>query len=272
MRIDAHVHMMGGKQNSGQLMEQLRKAGFDGAVVFSEAPDGMLGRSGTNKERLERLIKYTQDQKNLYPFYFIDPTQEDALNQLEEARNAGAVGYKIICNHFYPSDVRAMDVYRWIAAHDMPLMFHSGILYDGINVSGKYNRPCEFEPLLSVENLRFSIAHLSWPWVDECIAVYGKFNAFLENHPDGKAAKMYLDITPGTPPTFREGALNHVFGNGFHVEDVVFWGSDNRAEEYDADYAEKIRERDSEIFRKLGISKEQQEKIYYDNFMEFLKI
>lgn len=272
MKIDAHVHMSGGEKDSGKLMESLHEAGFDGAVVFSEAPDGMLGKSGNNRERLERLIAFTKDQKKLFPFYFIDPTQEDALEQLQEAKEAGAVGYKIICNHFYPSDARAMEVYRWIAENDMPLMFHSGILYDGINVSGKYNRPCEFEPLLSVENLRFSIAHLSWPWVDECIAVYGKFNAFLENHPNGKAAKMYLDITPGTPPTFREGALNHVFGNGFKVEDIVFWGSDNHAADYNVGYARKIRERDTELFEKMQLSEKQQQKIYYDNFMEFLKV
>lgn len=271
MRIDAHVHMRGGEKEPDRLMEKLNRAGFDGAVVFSEAPDGMLGRTGTNRERLERLIRYTEKQENLFPFYFIDPTQGDARDQLREAREAGAVGYKIICSHFYPSDERAMEVYRWIAEHDMPLMFHSGILYDGINVSGKYNRPCEFEPLLSIENLRFSIAHLSWPWVDECIAVYGKFNAFLENNPDGKAAKMYLDITPGTPPTFRKEALTHVFGNGFKVEDIVFWGSDNQTVDYQAEYAKKIRERDEEIFEELQISREQQEKIFYQNFMSFLK-
>ena len=151
-------------------------------------------------------------------------------------------------------------------------MFHSGILYDGINISGKYNRPCEFEPLLSIEGLQFSVAHLSWPWVDECIAVYGKFNAFLERNPGGKAAKMYLDITPGTPPTFREGALTHLFGNGFKVEDIVFWGSDNHAEDYDHAYAERIRKRDYEIFEKLGLPREQQEKIFRDNVREFLRL
>lgn len=272
MKIDAHVHMSGKEEKADLLKRRLQQAGFDGAIVFSEAPDGMLGKSGTNRERLERLIKYTGGQENLYPFYFIDPTQKDSLEQLEEAKDAGVKGYKIICSHFYPSDDRAMEVYRWIAAHNMPLMFHSGILYDGINVSGKYNRPCEFEPLLAVENLRFSIAHLSWPWVDECIAVYGKFNAFLESHPNGKAAKMYLDLTPGTPPTFREGALTHVFGNGFQVEDIVFWGSDNHAENYNAEYAGRIRERDTEIFHKLKLSKRQQEKIYYDNLIKFLGI
>lgn len=272
MRIDAHVHMTGNEVDSSKLTKELENAGFDGAIVFSPSPNGMLGKSGSNRERLDALIRYTDGKENLYPFYFIDPTQEDASEQLAQAKEAGVKGYKIICNHFYPSDERAMAVYHQIASYNMPLMFHSGILYDGINVSGKYNRPCEFEPLLSIEGLRFSIAHLSWPWVDECIAVYGKFNAFLERNPGGKAAKMYLDITPGTPPTFREGALTHVFGNNFNVEDIVFWGSDNHAENYDWAYAKRIQERDEEIFEKLGLSQDQQEKIFQKNVKEFLRV
>lgn len=271
MRFDAHVHMHGGQANSDELLGRLKEAGFDGAVVFSPAPNGMLGESGTNEQRLEHLLKYTKGKDTLFPFYFIDPTEEDALWQLRNAKEAGAVGYKVICNHFYPGYERAMKVYHWIAENHMPLMFHSGILYDGINVSGKYNRPCEFEPLLSVEGLRFSMAHVSWPWTAECIAVYGKFNSFLERNPGGKAAKLYLDITPGTPPTFRQDTMTHVFGNGFHVEDEVFWGSDNFVEDYNTEYARRIRERDDEIFAKLGLSKELRNDIYYKNFMEFLK-
>ena len=112
MRIDAHVHMTGNETDCSGLMEGLERAGFDGAIVFSPSPDGMLGKTGSNQERLEKLIRYTQGQEKLYPFYFIDPTQEDALAQAEAARAAGVKGYKIICSHFYPSDERAMEVYR----------------------------------------------------------------------------------------------------------------------------------------------------------------
>ena len=51
MRIDAHVHMHGQEKDSGEFMKRLEMAGFDGAVVFSTAPDGMfgLGKTGTPK-------------------------------------------------------------------------------------------------------------------------------------------------------------------------------------------------------------------------------
>ena len=66
---------------------------------------------------------------------------------------------------------RQLEVYRWIAEQHMPLMFHSGILYDGINASGKYNRPCEFEPLYLWLVCVFPVAHVHGPGLVECIAV-----------------------------------------------------------------------------------------------------
>ncbi|HIS25956.1 MAG TPA: hypothetical protein IAA57_03490 [Candidatus Pullilachnospira intestinigallinarum] len=271
MRIDAHVHMNGEEKDSGKLMKNLERAGFDGAVLFSPSPNALFGKKMSNQERLEHLLQYTRGRDLLYPFYFVDPTEEDAEEQVKAAKEAGVKGYKIICNHFYPGDERAIMIYQWIADHKMPLMFHSGILYDGINVSGKYNRPCEFERLLSIKGLKFSLAHISWPWTGECIAVFGKFNCFKEQNPDGKAASMFLDLTPGTPPTFREDALRHVFGNGFHVDTCTFWGSDNVAEDYNWEYAKQIRERDEEIFGKLGLSQTYQDDIFQGNFRRFLE-
>ncbi|MFQ9151331.1 MAG: hypothetical protein ACLR6B_07075 [Blautia sp.] len=33
---------------------------------------------------------------------------------------------------------------------------------------------------------------------------------------------MFLDLTPGTPPTFRKPVLTDVYGNGFDVEQTTF--------------------------------------------------
>lgn len=272
MRIDGHVHMFGETKVSREaFVERLNEAGFDAATVFSESPNGMLGEVVAWEKRLENVLRFAGDKKQVYPFYFVDPTDPDACHQIELAKKAGIMGYKIICNHFYPGDERAMETYHAIAESGLPLMFHSGILYDGINVSGKYNKPCEFEPLLSIKGLRFSLAHVSWPWTGECIAVYGKFNSYLGSNPDGDASSMHLDITPGTPPTFREEVMRHVFGNGFAVEDRVFWGSDNGVNDYNAVYAKKIRERDEEIFANIGLSCDQVERIFSKNFLKFLE-
>ena len=216
-------------------------------------------------------MEFTAGEELLFPFFFLDPTEEDALSQMKDALEAGVKGFKIICTHFYPSDPKVLEACRWAAEKGVPVMFHSGILYDGINVSGKYNRPCEFEALLSVEKLRFSMAHVSWPWTDECIAVYGKFDSYKKREPSGKAASLYLDLTPGTPFTYREGMLTHLLGNDFQVEDILFWGSDNSVENYRPDYVKKWVEKDCGIYRRLGLSEHAMNKIYSDNYLHFLK-
>lgn len=273
MRIDAHIHMMtdGSQTDRSDFLDRLHQGGMDAGVIFSPAPGRMFGGSAADyRERVECVLRFTRDESNLFPFYFLDPTDKDAAQQVEYALSCGIMGFKIICNHFYPGDERAMDTYRCIAEKGAPLMFHSGILYDGINVSGKYNRPCEFEPLLSVSGLRFSMAHVSWPWTDECIAVFGKFSSYLERNPDGKAADMHLDLTPGTPFTYREGMLTHLLENEFPAKGVIFWGSDNSIENYRPSYVQKWVETDTVIYKKLGLTQEEIDCVYGQNFLRFL--
>ena len=136
MRIDAHVHMgmMGEKPDREEFLKRLKEAGMDGAAVFSPSPSG---NEKDYRKRLERVIGFTKGEELLFPFFFLDPTQEDAHSQMEDALEAGVKGFKIICTHFYPSDPKVLEACRWAAEKGVPVMFHSGILYDGINVSGK---------------------------------------------------------------------------------------------------------------------------------------
>jgi hypothetical protein len=53
--------------------------------------------------------------------------------------------------------------------------------------------------------LRFSLAHLSWPWVDECIALFGRFRAAAGWQLD--RCQMWIDTCRGTPDAWREEAL-----------------------------------------------------------------
>lgn len=273
MRIDAHIHMQtdGSGTDRSDFLDRLHQGGMDAGVIFSPAPGKMFGGvSGSYQERVESVLRFTRDESSLFPFFFLDPTEADAARQVDYALSCGVRGFKIICNHFYPGDERAMETYRCIAERKAPLMFHSGILYDGINVSGKYNRPCEFEPLLSIEGLRFSLAHISWPWTDECIAVFGKFSSYLERNPGGKAASMYLDLTPGTPPTYRAGMLTHLLGNDFPAKGVMFWGSDNCVEHYRPEYVRKWVETDASIYETLGLTQQDIDRVYSQNYIDFL--
>jgi predicted TIM-barrel fold metal-dependent hydrolase len=62
-----------------------------------------------------------------------------------------------------------------------------------------------FEALVHFPKLRFSLAHMSWPWVDECIAVFGRFRAAADW--DIARSQMWVDTCRGTPDAWREEAL-----------------------------------------------------------------
>ncbi len=270
MILDCHIHSSVGKPNPKRLMAEMKQGGIDGGVVISLPPACFVHFKGPNKpqQRLETVMKWTAGAKTLFPFYWIDPTEKDAVAQVKAAVKAGIAGFKTICNHFYPGDTAAMDTYRDIAKANKPLLFHSGILWDGQN-SSKYNRPAEFEALIDVPKLRFALAHISWPWVDECIALYGKFQAAHASRPD-PSCEMFIDTTPGTPEIYRREALTKIFTVGYRVADNVLFGTDASTGEYGYEWAKVWLCRDQDIYRSVNLDQAGQDKVFYKNLLRFL--
>ena len=111
------------------------------------------------------------------------------------------------------------------------------------------------------------MGHCSWPWHDECIAVYGKFlNYYLKR----RSSEMFFDITPGTPKIYREDLLTKLFTVGYDVDNNIMFGTDSLSTEYSPEWVSDWLKTDNEIFDKLGVTNEQREKIYEKNFMRFL--
>ena len=210
---------------------------------------------------------------------FIDPTEPDALEQAELAGRKGILGFKIICSQHFPCDDRAMPVYNKIAELKKPVLFHSGILYDGRNASGNYNRPCNFEGLLSVDGLRFALAHISWPWTDECIAVYGKFNNAFSRSGKGGAGEMFIDVSPGTPRPYRKAVFDRLLFAGYNIKTNLLYGIDTSVGPYSSSYAKDILAYDESLFDeyyKTGgmfgreLDADFRDYLYYKNLLRFV--
>jgi predicted TIM-barrel fold metal-dependent hydrolase len=122
-----------------------------------------------------------------------------------------------------------------------------------------------------IPGLRFSLAHISWPWCDECIAVYGHFQS---NKHSGriKDSEMFIDFTPGTPPVYRKEAIDKVLTSGAECRDNILFGVDCVANNYSSDYAASIIARDNDIFASLCLGDDFKEKYYEKNLMRFLGI
>ena len=268
--LDAHIHLWDGPDGPDTFYGKLQDAGFSGGSLISRAPEsflvGMQSRR-TAAERVDEVLQWCSGMEELYPLFWIDPLEDGAVDQVHMAAESGVLGFKVICDRYFPGDDTAMTVYSAIAALGKPLLFHSGILWDG-KVSSKFNRPGEFESMLEVDKLIFALAHISWPWTNECIAVYGKFLNAVGRRP-GLSSEMYVDVTPGTPPIYREDALMKLTMTGYDIADNVLFGVDSMASNYNPGWAGEWIQRDSDILDRLGLS-DIKSRYFGDNLKRFL--
>ena len=270
MILDGHIHIDEGTPEPTKLKTSMNAADVEGGVLLSLRPASFNGAMETPspQARLDNLFAWSEAGEAFYPFFWIDPTETDAVSQVEVAVDRGVAGFKVICDHFMPGDPRAMRTYRAIAEADRPILFHSGILFD-MKPSGQYTRPVNFEALIDVSGLRFALAHISWPWVDECIAVYGKYRAARRRKPD-LDVEMFIDTTPGTPKFYREDALKKLMA--YNTESHVFFGSDNRVNPYRSEYAAEWAQRDAKILGGLDVDPDVIGAIFSGNLKRFLGV
>ena len=288
MILDGHIHIGRGDPNPTDLAEKMQVAGAAGGVIISMPPVCFLpsddrvpsdarpddmpvwGAPAAADERLDNLFAWTDGPAEFFPFFWIDPTEDDAVDQVARAVERGVAGFKVICSHHYPGDERAMGVYRAIAEADKPMLFHSGILWDG-KPSSNYSRPAGFEDLLPVPRLRFALAHISWPWCDECLAVYGKFRAAKQRRPS-LSCEMFIDTTRGTPLIYRRDALTKLFTVGYELEGNVFFGSDCMTGSYGVERTRDTIRFDRDVLAELGLSDAVQEQVFSGNLRRFLGV
>ena len=263
-----HIHAHNKKAEPEKLLGHMAKAGVYGGCVFSTKLAENNPEVGISfEERMKEVLAWSEGYEGrIFPILWIHPYEENIFEKLRIAKEKGICGFKIMCSNYYIYEEQCIKVLEEIAKLDMPVIFHTGILWDG-QVSSEYNRPVNWEALLRIKGLRFSMGHCSWPWVDECVALYGKF---LNSRLKGDTAEMFFDITPGTPQIYREDLFNKLFNIGYDVGDNIMFGTDSNAEEYSESWPAEWLELDGEIMDKMGVSLKNREKIYHDNLMRFL--
>lgn len=274
MLFDTHVHIANGQTPEPEtILRSMDEFGVDKTALFAEEPayweTRQSEREKHNDARLSRLMRWCEKSGGrLVPIYFINPTEPDAIRQVHRALDAGAAGFKIICETFFPGDQRAMPVYAEIAGLNKAILFHCGTLWDfGSNAA--YNRPAEFEAMLYVPKLRFALAHIGWPWCDETIATYGKFCA-MEGSPLYTGQKMYIDMTPGTPDCYRREVLRKlVFVDYEHMNERLMLGTDCFTNDFSAQAARNLAKGDGDLLREAGMPEEGVLRMQGRNAMEF---
>jgi predicted TIM-barrel fold metal-dependent hydrolase len=267
-----HIHFSTEKDDPHKLVSQMERSGVFGGAIFSVPPRniGLDKNASGGEARLTDIVNFTKDYPDrLLPLLWVHPDEPDISGLVKEAVRRGIRGFKIICNNFYVYENKSMKLLEVIAETGLPVCFHSGILWDR-SVSGQYNRPLNWEHLIEIPRIRFSLAHCGWPWYDECIAVYSKFLS-LANQPDF-TPEMFFDLTPGTPPPYRRDLLTKLIESGFDVDHHMMFGTDCNTSDYKTEWARKWIKTDAEIFKSLNVTEEAMERIFSKNMLRFFRV
>ena len=281
MRFDCHVHTRPNSIRYGDIehfnhkefMGDLKKAGLDGAAIYSLSPT-MFGEYSL-EFRMNSALEICKASENLFPFFWINPLEEGALEQVDIAVEKGYVAFKMIPTFYRIDSDEAMAVIEKIASVGKPIMFHTGISWDGEN-SSDHHRPGNYEALIHIPNLKFCLAHISWPWTDECIAVFGKFRAAYRSNPN-VSCEMFIDVTPGTPDVYREDVFRRMLLS-YDMRNSLMFGTDcsidgrGVVKGYDYSIAKKRMELDDSLYEKYVKEDVEDFKnhVYYKNLLRFL--
>jgi len=251
--VDCHVHQRA-ETDPADVLNAMDTHGVDRILVCSPQERVSLQKTRENLLTTRKLFDAAPDR--ISGLAWIGPTIPGAAGLAREAlEELGFVGIKIIPDHWFAYEPRLEPF--WEAMHELhaSILFHTGILY-GNDDGSRFCRPLWLEKLLHYPNIRFAMAHISWPWCEECLAVMGRMRAAAGY--GTQRWQSYVDLTRGTPPHVREQALANTVS--FCGPERMMFGTDGVIPGGLAKQAEHIR-LDLETFAKLGLDEPQIERI-----------
>ena len=157
-----------------------------------------------------------QHPEKLVGFMSIDPSQQNALEELERSvSDLGLRGIKMspVYQHYHPSDPKAMRVHARAEELGLPILTHAA--YQGMaNTPMEWASPLLYDPVArEFPDLKIILAHIGLPWFADAMVVSRK-------HPN-----VFTDVSGlHTKPWWLYQALALILEAG-SMEKVLF-GSD----------------------------------------------
>jgi hypothetical protein len=189
-------------------------------VLFTVDAESATGHPPISNTEIARAAAEHPDV--LIPFASLDPARgasavREATRLVEQE---GVRGFKFhpSLQGFAPSDKSVYPLYAAIEAAGVPALFHSGQTGIGAGVHGgggirlKYGNPMELDDIaVDFPDLTIIIAHPSFPWQDEALAV-------AVHKPN-----VYIDLSGWSPKYFPPQLVR--YANSL-LRDKVLFGSD----------------------------------------------
>jgi predicted TIM-barrel fold metal-dependent hydrolase len=252
--VDCHVHSRG-PVDAAATVKAMDANGVDRLLVLSANERTSLAKTRQNLQATAALCRASGGR--IDGLAWITPTIEGSVGLAEVAlTEMGFVGIKIIPDHFFVYEERLAPFWKRLDELSASVLFHSGILY-GFEDGSRFCKPMYLETMMHYPKIRFAMAHISWPWCEECLAVMGHMRHVHKSQP-GHPYQSYIDTTPGTPRHIRKQALANAI-DFCGVERMLFGTDDSLPS--DLSFQKRILEMDLGLYAELGLSPSQQQQI-----------
>jgi predicted TIM-barrel fold metal-dependent hydrolase len=274
---DVHVHSSG-KEKVEDVEKALDSSGVEKIALISYHPY-LLRDIWTpiSVDEFKDSVKHLSDlQKALrgrvYGLVFVDPRMVDDVKELVKLvewvlTDLELIGVKMIPAGWYPYEEKLYPLYEKLEELGAPILFHCGISW-GFPDSSRFCRPVFWEALMKFKKLKFILAHLCWPWIDEALAVGGRFlypakSGFLSYKP-----QILFDISSGAPWLWKIDALRKAIA--YLGAEMLIFGSDCGSGDNSKCFEEAIR-RDYTILKQILARPDNELRIIFkDNFDRFI--
>ncbi|MDP9486760.1 MAG: amidohydrolase family protein [Actinomycetota bacterium] len=212
--LDCHTHLTGMEGESAEsILECLDAVGVEKAFVFAPMLD-IQNRviTSDSMDDIRTHNDYCADicskaPERLLGFCTLNPTPHLTDGDLEKAvdlnieeahrcydelglRGAG----ELVPTHWHASEPPLARLWQALADLGMYTVFHAGIFYDGRNST--YCRPAFFEGVRAASGFKGHLAHVGYPWYDECIAMMKVTSGLFGQDPSAWDLKVDVSFGP----------------------------------------------------------------------------
>ncbi len=280
--IDAHMHPTADPRSAtGSSVEKFKSAAtkYFGAERKEESVDetadmyrslnmmavmlALDSESGTGRPAVTNdfVAEAVRNNPDVYiGFASVDPWKgKMAVDEVKRAvEELGLSGFKFhpATQAFIPNDHQFYAIYEAIARYKLPALFHTGTTAIGANLPGGGGiklggcRPIPHLDDIAADfpDITFILAHPSWPWQDEALAM-------AVHKPN-----VYIDLSGWSPKYFQESLIRYT---NTLLQDKVMFGTD---------YPFLTPERWMSDFEKAAFKDEVRPKIMLENAKRLLKI
>jgi uncharacterized protein len=211
--LDAHTHLTG-EESADQILECMDFCGVEKAFVF--APMLNVGAHEITSDSLDDIRTHndycadvcSKAPERLLGFCALNPMPDLAGGDLDRAvdlmigeaeRSYHELGLRgageLVATGWYADDPSLVRLWRALAALGMYTVFHAGIFYD--RRQSAYCRPAYLEGVRGAPGFKGHVAHVGWPWYDECIAMLKVTTGVFGSDP--KDWDLKVDLSFGSP-------------------------------------------------------------------------